>query len=172
MKSRKKKQKNKLITCVDVPGKKYKFPLKDYVFRPSIYAIIIKNGKILLSRQWDGYDLPGGGIDVGESLDKALMREVKEETGLTIKKGELIDCQSTFFLGWVSKTPWQGILIYTFGKIIKGKITDKFLQGEEKQYAKKAQWVSLKKIKNIKFYSSGNVLAVIKKALKVLKYDS
>ncbi|MGT2681673.1 8-oxo-dGTP diphosphatase [Streptococcus porci] len=39
---------------------------------------------------WDGAALPGGHIEAGESLHEAVVREVYEETGLTIKNPLLI----------------------------------------------------------------------------------
>lgn len=33
---------------------------------------------------WKGYTLPGGHIEIGESIVDAVVREMKEETGLTI----------------------------------------------------------------------------------------
>lgn len=55
--------------------------------RPSVRGIIIKDGKILMihSMKYDYYKLPGGGIEKGESYEEALIREVKEESGYTIK---------------------------------------------------------------------------------------
>ena len=55
--------------------------------RPSVRGIIIKNGKILMihSLKYDYYKLPGGGVEKGESLADALIREVKEESGYSIK---------------------------------------------------------------------------------------
>lgn len=57
-------------------------------------ALILHRGKILLIRESKKYrdgtraglwDFPGGRIKPGERFDKSLMREVKEETGLTVK---------------------------------------------------------------------------------------
>ena len=51
--------------------------------RPSVRAVIVRDGKVLLihSRKYDYYKFPGGGIEKGEDHGKALCREVLEETG-------------------------------------------------------------------------------------------
>lgn len=36
-----------------------------------------------VKEDWKGYSLPGGHIEVGESIVQAVIREMKEETGLT-----------------------------------------------------------------------------------------
>lgn len=54
--------------------------------RPSARAIILQNGRTAMvhSRQYDYYKFPGGGIEPGESRTDALIREVREETGLVV----------------------------------------------------------------------------------------
>ena len=56
--------------------------------RPSVRGIIIKDGKIAMmhSKKFDYYKLPGGGIEPGETLEETLIREVREESGLIVKK--------------------------------------------------------------------------------------
>ncbi|MEP3297238.1 MAG: NUDIX hydrolase [Pseudoruegeria sp.] len=57
---------------------------KKYTVRPGAYAILPSRGSLLLTFQAapePEFQLPGGGIDSGESAIKALHREVLEETG-------------------------------------------------------------------------------------------
>ncbi|WP_322893208.1 MULTISPECIES: NUDIX hydrolase [unclassified Yoonia] len=58
-----------------------------YKLRPGAYAILPRGGKLLLTYQGAPHrevQLPGGGIDPGESPLRALHREVFEETGYSI----------------------------------------------------------------------------------------
>lgn len=59
-----------------------------YTRRPGVYAILWRDGEVLLTHQaapWPEYQLPGGGMDAGEQPLPALHREVREETGWTIR---------------------------------------------------------------------------------------
>jgi len=59
--------------------------------RDSAFAIILSSNQILLvkPRHKDNWQLPGGRLKVGESSLEAVVREVKEETGLEARIGRL-----------------------------------------------------------------------------------
>ena len=56
----------------------------------------LENGKVVLQyrspekNHWSGYAFPGGHIEEGESLAESIIREVYEETGLTITAPKLV----------------------------------------------------------------------------------
>lgn len=55
-----------------------------YKRRPGAYAVLVRERKVLLTYQTEPtpeFQLPGGGIDPGESTVSALHREILEETG-------------------------------------------------------------------------------------------
>lgn len=54
-------------------------------------AVMIHNDKILLVKNWFGpglWQLPGGGIKMGESVTDAAKRELKEELRIEVKKNQ------------------------------------------------------------------------------------
>ncbi len=73
---------------------------------PSVNVVVTNDaGEILLIRRSDNdnWALPGGAIDLGESLSRAGIRETKEETG--------IDCEITGLVGIYSDP--KHVVLYT-----------------------------------------------------------
>ena len=69
----------------------------DKPYNISVYTIVLndKGELLLLKRSKDSnnnpgkWDLPGGKMELDETLKEALMREVREETGISIVPGEV-----------------------------------------------------------------------------------
>jgi ADP-ribose pyrophosphatase YjhB (NUDIX family) len=62
------------------------YPTRPYL---AVSAAIFRDGRVLIVRRGRPpaqgfYTLPGGGVELGETLEQAVIREVREETGLAI----------------------------------------------------------------------------------------
>src|SRR5262249_3312450 len=62
------------------------YPTRPYL---AVSAAIFRDGRVLIVRRSRPpahglYTLPGGGVELGETLEQAIIREVREETGLAI----------------------------------------------------------------------------------------
>ena len=62
------------------------YPTRPYL---AVSAAIFRDDRVLIVRRARPpahglYTLPGGGVELGETLEEAIIREVREETGLAI----------------------------------------------------------------------------------------
>lgn len=71
---------------------------REYPLAPlvGVGAVIVKDGRVLLVQRatepaLGRWSIPGGLIEVGEALAEAVVREVREETGLEVEPVELIE---------------------------------------------------------------------------------
>ena len=71
---------------------------KQYPKKPvvGVGAIILDEGKILLEKRKNApgkgkWSVPGGLVELGERIEQAVIREVKEETGLDVYEPRLVD---------------------------------------------------------------------------------
>jgi len=117
-------------------------------FYVGVHALIINaKNEILITKRskHDNYfpshwDLPGGSVDMGETVEEAMVREVNEEIGITITPIEPIFVYSD--LTWVPDRQLTQIIyrcVYNGGSIVLDF-------NEHDEY----QWVSYNDIRNFK----------------------
>ena len=105
-------------------------------------AIVIKDDKILLLKTRIGdredYELPGGGIEEGETPEDAAIRELFEETGI---KGEVVRLASKYYNGFAEEYNYSFLV-----KMVEGNLTQQYNIEGEKNYIQAVEWKKLSEI--------------------------
>ncbi len=72
--------------------------MREYPERPivGVGAVVLDGSRVVLVKRANEplkgeWSLPGGAVDVGETLEQAIRREVREETGLDVEVGPIVD---------------------------------------------------------------------------------
>ncbi len=143
-----------MINVYDYYRNKYQANIDSLQMDVHIYGIAIKDGRVLISPQFDGFDFPGGTAEKGETHIGTLKREIKEETGYLVEPIELINVYTSFFHHPKTQKNYQSYMIFYLVSIIDGEISDSGFSEEEKEYAKKAKWVSINELKDMKHICS------------------
>lgn len=110
--------------------------------------VFVNNGKILLLYRFKNgeeyYVFPGGGVDDGESIEEAAVREAKEETGLDIILGKKL-------WEYENKGRWgYYYLVDRFNGELRLKIGGPEQDSQSSSNVYRLEWIPLAKLKNIK----------------------
>lgn len=155
----------KTVTAVDFDKTEIEISIDRLQWRPAAYAVIIKDNKLLVLKQTNGYDLPGGGVEFGETPEEAVLREVKEETGLIASNPRLLDCGTAYFKVPDYDSYRQAIAIYYECDVIDGEFSIDGFDDFEKKYAEGPAWFDLKDLDNMEMGSYRDYKYIIKKML-------
>jgi ADP-ribose pyrophosphatase YjhB (NUDIX family) len=88
------------VIAHDIEGNTQKIPIRNLKFRVSVYGILKNKDCILL--HWNPlvkrYNIPGGAVELGETISDALIREYEEETGISIRIKKLLGVKQDFLV--------------------------------------------------------------------------
>ena len=91
---------------------------RDYPDRPivGVGAVIIHEGRVVLVKRGSPplqgeWSLPGGMVELGETLRAAAEREAREETGLIVKAGEVLEVLDRIVPGERNTPQYHYVLI-------------------------------------------------------------
>jgi 8-oxo-dGTP diphosphatase len=100
------------------------YPTRPYL---AVSAAIFRDGRVLIVRRGRPpaqglYTLPGGGVELGESLEQAVIREVREETGLAIAPLALVGFREAIARDAAGKVERHFVILPFAARWIGGEI--------------------------------------------------
>ncbi len=91
---------------------------RDYPDRPivGVGAVVVQDGRALIVKrageplkgQWS---IPGGAVELGETLRQAAAREAREETGLVVEAGEVLEVFDSIYRDPAGKCQYHYVLV-------------------------------------------------------------
>jgi 8-oxo-dGTP diphosphatase len=129
---------------------------------PGVGALILRRSAILLVQRGreplKGYwSLPGGLIETGEKIEAALVREVREETGLIVRPKKLFEIFERIMLDEDGRPEYHYILHDYLCQVVGGEL----LAGDD---AGRVAWVPRSELKELQL--TAGTLEVIEKAFR------
>ncbi|HYG56974.1 MAG TPA: NUDIX hydrolase [Symbiobacteriaceae bacterium] len=94
---------------------------------PSCHALVRDGERILLVQRgrppFQGYwGLPGGGIELGEPVEAAVVREVAEETGLAVRVTRFLGYADGIQRDGEGRVQWHYVILYLEAEVTGGKL--------------------------------------------------
>jgi 8-oxo-dGTP diphosphatase len=101
------------------------YPTRPYL---AVSAAIFRDGRVLIVRRGRPpahglYTLPGGGVELGETLEQAVMREVREETGLAIAPLALVGFREAIARDATGRIERHFVILPFAARWIAGEVT-------------------------------------------------
>lgn len=100
-----------------------------------------ENNKVVVQervKKWKGISFPGGHVETGESIVESTVREIKEETGLTI-----MDLKPCGVIYWYNDQTGDRYFVFNYKT---NKYTGKLLKSSEEG---NVFWVDIKQLSNM-----------------------
>lgn len=154
-----------MIECTTLYGKKKLISKEKLIFRPAAYAIILNRDKVLIvdTRTTRKYFFPGGGVNIGEKIEDALRREVREEVGIEVEVKKFLYFKESFFYYDPLDEAYHSFSHFFICKpktfVLKNKDEIDDLEAEN------PRWIRIDELKPDNIQSFGEVIEVLKNDL-------
>ena len=126
---------------------------RSFSWRPSAYALIMNNEHVLLIQagQHNQWELPGGGVELGETPLQGLQREVFEETGYWVEAVDEtpIFLKNDFFYALDIDEYFQSLFMVFRARLMHGRPETGHIDPEEIAAVK---WIRLDELDQYKLH--------------------
>ncbi len=102
---------------------------REYPQRPivGVGAIVIKDGRVLLVQRAAPpsqglWAIPGGSLEAGETLQQGAEREIREETGITIRAGEPVYAFDFLQYDDEKRLQYHFVIVDVEGEYLEGEV--------------------------------------------------
>jgi ADP-ribose pyrophosphatase len=115
--------------------------------RVAVGAIVIKEGRVLLVKRnkppGEGlWAIPGGRVELGETLQQAAEREIKEETGLTIQASDIVYTFEVIETDDAGRPRFHYVIVDLTAEYVEGELSPS-------DDASEARWVSSQELESL-----------------------
>lgn len=119
--------------------------------RVAAYAVVIDDADRLLLAHWNegrraAWTMPGGGLEPGEDPERAVVREVREETGYKVAVDELLGIHSRVIPPGRRLTPGVTEPLHTLRIVYRAHIVGGRLRNEKNGSTDRAEWFPLAEV--------------------------
>lgn len=132
------------------------FLFENQKFNYRVCAIIVSEGKILAMRDERSpyFYLPGGRVKMGETAEEAVIREVQEELGVTLKISRTLWLNQAFFTEDVDQLRYHELCIYFLMDISDTNLPERgrVFTLTEGKHIHIFEWLEFDRLKNEYFY--------------------
>lgn len=161
----------------DIYGNVYDITVADLSWRPAAYGIVTHRAthgdQVLLVKANNLFHMPGGGIDLGEHPEAAVIREVHEETGMRVTNPRLVGSLSNFFAHAHRHTTGelrhvQALLLYYVCDPANDNrlLTTDNLMADERAYGLTPEWVDIAKVPTLPLGTTVDWRPIVTRALQ------
>lgn len=137
---------------------------RDYPDRPllGVGAIIVQDDRILLVRRANPplqgeWSIPGGLVEAGETIEEAVIREVREETGLEIQPMKLVEVFERILRDKDARVQYHFVLIDYLCRVVSGK-------AQARSDVSESAWVTADELKS--YSVAEDTCRVVRKAFQ------